>query len=132
MPTVRVAITIALLMGMARPAAAFSGNSIFEMCRTNPERVAIYAAGISDAHDSAVNAFKLLHKSVAGDQDAGLPQATKNFETVVIGRYCIPEGVTVRQVGDVFCKFLRENPERREYVAALLFQTAMSQAWPCK
>jgi hypothetical protein len=131
MPAIRIAITLAVFIGMGRPAAAFSGNSILEMCRTNPGLVAMYAAGISDAHDAAVNAFKLLRESAAGDQEADFLQSRTNLETVVVGHYCIPKGVTVGQVGDVFCKFLRENPVRRQYVAALLFSTAMTEAWPC-
>ena len=125
MLAMRIAITLALLIGMDRPAAAFSGNDILDMCRTNPALVAMYAAGISDAHDVAVNNFKLLRESVETDGGVGADFA------VIVGHYCRPKGVTVGQAGDVFCKFLRENPARRHYVAAFLFSAAMAEAWPC-
>jgi Rap1a immunity proteins len=129
MLTVRIAITIALFIDMVRIAAAFSGNNIVEMCRTNPELVAMYAAGVSDAHSDTVWTFELIREKP--DLDEHLVEDLKNVETIVAGRYCVPEGATVRQVGDVFCKFLRENPARRQYTASLLFRSAMTEAWPC-
>lgn len=125
----RIAITLAVFVGMAPPAAAFSGNSILEICGTNAALVAMYAAGVSDGHADTVNRFKLLREKP--DLDADFVEGMKNLETIVTGHYCIPKEVTFRQLGDVFCKFLRENPAQREYVAALLFSTAMAQVWPC-
>jgi hypothetical protein len=78
---------------------------------------------------SAANTFKLMREKLG--READFVEDLKNVEAIVVGHYCVPEGVTARQVGDVFCKFLRENPERRHYVAALLFSAAMAAAWPC-
>jgi hypothetical protein len=114
-----------------RPASAISGNSIEEMCRTMPELAAMYATGVSDAHAIAESEFKIIRESLGRGREAKFIEDMKNVETILLGHYCVPDGVTVRQIGDVFCKFLRENPERREYMASFLFPAAMSKAWPC-
>ncbi|TQX90243.1 MULTISPECIES: Rap1a/Tai family immunity protein [unclassified Rhizobium] len=45
--------------------------------------------------------------------------------------YCLAKGVTAGQLGDVFCKYLQENPEHREKAAAGLAMVAFINAWPC-
>ena len=48
-----------------------------------------------------------------------------------LGSFCPPDHVMVQQAADVFCKYLREAPEKRSTTAAILFGEAMTKAWPC-
>ncbi len=47
-------------------------------------------------------------------------------------RSCIPENVTNGQVSDVVIKYLRDHPEERHILAAILVVKAMAEAFPCK
>jgi hypothetical protein len=45
--------------------------------------------------------------------------------------YCVPDGVTARQLGDVAWKYLDEHPADRHLPAALLVRESFRAAWPC-
>jgi Rap1a immunity proteins len=45
---------------------------------------------------------------------------------------CFPEGATLRQIGDVFCKYLDDYPQDRRVRASILALTAFNRAFPCK
>jgi hypothetical protein len=45
--------------------------------------------------------------------------------------YCLPDGVTVRQLGSVVLKYLEEHPERLHHRAAFLVFSALVTTWPC-
>ncbi|MGC2464984.1 MAG: Rap1a/Tai family immunity protein [Candidatus Acidiferrum sp.] len=47
-------------------------------------------------------------------------------------RSCVAENVSNGQVKDVVVKYLRDHPEERHLLAAILIVKAMSQAFPCK
>ena len=48
------------------------------------------------------------------------------------GLFCLPRGVHVGQVGDVFCKHLRDNPGERHRPAHELAVNAFRSAFPCR
>jgi hypothetical protein len=45
---------------------------------------------------------------------------------------CIPKAVTTTQMRDVVVKYLRGNPQTREFSAARLATKAFSAAFPCR
>jgi hypothetical protein len=45
-----------------------------------------------------------------------------------LGSFCTPDHATVQQAADVFCKYLRDSPERRHSTGAILFGEAMANA----
>jgi len=47
-------------------------------------------------------------------------------------RSCIPEDVTNGQIKDVVLKYLRDHPEDRHLLAAILIVEAVSKAFSCK
>jgi len=47
-------------------------------------------------------------------------------------RACRAEGVTNGQIKDVVVKYLKEHPEDRHFLAAILVMQAMAKAFPCK
>lgn len=46
-------------------------------------------------------------------------------------KFCIPDGVTLGQVKDVFCRYLVDNPKHRHWVGAAIANNAISTTWPC-
>lgn len=46
--------------------------------------------------------------------------------------FCLPPNVTTIQVGDVLCKFVRDNPAKRHHVGGALVIEAMRSAFPCE
>lgn len=45
---------------------------------------------------------------------------------------CFPEGSSLRQIGEVFCKYLDANPQDRGARASILALTAFNRAFPCR
>ena len=46
--------------------------------------------------------------------------------------YCAPRSVTVGQLGDMFRKHLRDDPEHRDLYAGTLVVGMLVRAFPCK
>ena len=60
-----------------------------------------------------------------------LLNSTIDFGVEFIAAYCRPPEATLNQITDVFCKYLRDMPEERDGLPAILFNDAMTKAWPC-
>jgi len=46
-------------------------------------------------------------------------------------RFCVPDEVTMLQLGDVVRGWLEKHPEARHLLAASLVATALAEAFPC-
>lgn len=57
-------------------------------------------------------------------------QAT--FNTLHMQLFCLPEGVTSRQLVDIATNYLRDHPEQRHHVAAATVVLALADKFPCK
>lgn len=44
---------------------------------------------------------------------------------------CIEQSMTVRQLGDVMCKWIQDNPERRHYGGPQLVTLGFKEKFPC-
>jgi hypothetical protein len=109
----RFAVPVLLLLAaLPRPAAAgfFSGNEIYESCN----------APSNTAGEGTCIGFV-----------AGVAGASQFFFLDRPGRFCMPSSVTLGQLKDVFLKYLRENPARRNQDGSLLVILAIQEAWPC-
>jgi len=50
----------------------------------------------------------------------------------LIGKSCIPDGVTAEQLAEVAIRYLKANPKNRHFGAQGLLIHAFNKAWPCK
>jgi hypothetical protein len=50
----------------------------------------------------------------------------------VLGGFCPPPGVILKQLVDVVVHYLNDNPAQRDTDAIWLVTTALSTAWPCR
>jgi hypothetical protein len=106
--------------------AFFTGNELQVRCRFATQLVASYVAGLWDMRvQSALILDGLLR--LRGVADAGVEYGLQR-----LGVFCPPPGVTIGQATDVFCKYLRDSPEKGHTSGAILFSEAMPKAWPCK
>jgi hypothetical protein len=104
--------------------AFFTGNEINSWCTSKPMASA-YAAGLWDFSARTVlnlQGFVPLTQTRDARVDMAFDQ---------LGRFCEPNGVTIEQVTDIFCGYLKSFPESRHKPAAILFSEAMRKAWPC-
>jgi hypothetical protein len=109
------------------PTTFYSGNDVYDFCQHDRAAAFAYVAGLYDgaAHAAfAIDGIRDLGKSPKND-------AVVNFALKRVVGYCKPERATLEQVTDVFCKYLREFPEKRDGLPAILFSEALTKAWPC-
>jgi hypothetical protein len=109
---------------MADQNSFFSGNDIHSWCQSDKSMAQTYTAGL---WDGTVRSAVVLNIYLRG-----LHQVAADFVLERLGGFCGPKGMTVAQVTDVFCAYIRNAPEERHLHAALIFSEAMNKAWPCK
>jgi Rap1a immunity proteins len=95
---------VLLFSAQATAADTFSGNELYQYCASNRALVRLYAAGLVDAH--------LIF---AGQNPT----------------FCFSPGVTVGQLGNIFCEWLGANPKYRDQGGSLLLLFAMPPRFFC-
>jgi len=100
---------VAVMVGIAGGANAdfYDGNKILTFCETDRAAAYGYVAGVIDFHEYYVV------------QTYGEPF------------FCLPEGVTVRQVTDIACDHIEKHIASRHLGAGGLVQGALNIAFPC-
>ena len=116
--------------------AFFRGNDLHSWCQRDKSWAMAYTAGMWDLSSISVLRIQGL-TSLPFERDANPAQERYHDARVDLaldqfGRFCEPDHVTVEQVTDIFCAFLRDVPDRRSEPATSLFRDAMKKAWPCK
>ena len=91
-----------------------------------------FVSGVNDKSivDERVLNSIYLHM-LPKDQPPDSDVRTLNFFAGQISGYCTPEGATINQTTDIFCKYLRETPAERQKEAAHLLVNALKAVWPC-
>lgn len=125
------AVALFILSGVADGSSEqfglFSGNDIHSACQHDRSFALGYTAGLWDgAVHSAFVAYGLMIIP-RPQREAATNPAPKG-----INGFCVPREVTLDQVTDVFCAYLRAMPEERHGFPPILFNTALQKAWPCK
>jgi len=107
--------------------AFFSGNKVHSWCQRDRLMAQAYSTGQWDANIRSAFVVDTTFRHMAHD-------AAIDFALETLGGFCVTHGdaVTVDQVTDVYCIYLRNAPEKRNRSAAVLFFEAIKKAWPCK
>lgn len=108
----------------------YSGNDVYDFCQHDRTTAFGYVAGLYDeaAHAAlVVDHFRYPFSRQRTPQD----DLEVDFQLKRIVGYCAPSHVTVQQVTDVFCKYLKDLPEKRDGLPSILFSEALTKAWPC-
>lgn len=121
------------LTNASSEAGFYTGNTILPYCNGNISHVYGYVAGVVDK--------AMADADFTGATYIRLFKEMKDHESFVTGigklqdqilNYCLPENVVLAQVGDVFCKYLRDKPEVRQNSADVLLHESLKAAFPCK
>jgi hypothetical protein len=111
----------------------FTGNDVYQRCQNDRPFVLGYTAGLADSATHTMwilESMRPLEKTMR-PKESILLNSTIDFDVEFIAAYCRPPEATLNQITDVFCKYLRDTPEERDGLPAILFNDAMTKAWPC-
>jgi hypothetical protein len=117
--------------------AFVSGNDLYQWCRGNRPMALAYTAALADSASHSVWVLEISRPIVEPTGPHDSPVDT-NINSVIdfgverIAAYCRPSEATLDQVTDVICNYLRDTPEKRHGLNAILFNDAMTKAWPCR
>jgi len=98
-----VAIAALSVNGPAKAAAVYDGNEILFSCEQGHLRCIYYLAGVHD---------------VWNDLDSK--------------KYCMPDGVKLAELREIFIKYANENPEKLYLAASSMTINAFSKSFPCE
>jgi Rap1a immunity proteins len=98
-----VAIVAMSVSSPAKAAAVYDGNEILFSCEQGHLRCIYYLAGVQD---------------VWNDLDSK--------------KYCMPDGVKLTELKEVFVKYAKENPEKLYLAASSVTINAFNKAFPCE
>jgi hypothetical protein len=122
-----VAALLWFLMDVAATAQTL-GNEVYEWCRSSRPMAIAYTVGV---FDQAGRVTFTLGTTVRMPKNTSVDAVLNMAQELLVG-HCIPaEQVTLNQMTDVFCAYLKDAPEKRREPATFLFQEAMKKAWPC-
>ncbi len=108
--------------------AFYTGNDVYEWRRNDRRAAFSYVAGL---FDSAAHAAAVIDDTRNFGKDMPKNDAQVDFALQRVVGYCAPQRVTIEQVTDVFCVYLRDNPAKRDGLPATMFSEALTKAWPC-
>jgi hypothetical protein len=123
----RYVVPILLLLSTQAQAGFYTGNDLFQYCRSYDPLVLGYLAGLEDAAERTQLAEEyVLAQSSAnyhGNEVVSTHKATHP--------YCLQSTVTLGQLSEVFCRYLEQFPSERHLTASALVSKALTQAFPC-
>ena len=98
-------ITIVAMFGIgpAKAAAVYDGNEILYSCEQGHLRCIYYLAGVQD---------------VWNDRDSK--------------KYCMPDGVNLAELREVYIKYAKQNLEKLYLAASSVTINAFNKAYPCE
>ena len=98
-----VAVVAMPVIGPAKATAIYDANEILFSCEQGHLRCIYYLAGVQD---------------VWNDLDSK--------------KYCMPDGVKLAELKEVFIKYAKENPEKLNFAASSVTISAFRKAFPCE
>jgi hypothetical protein len=122
-------LTLPTLAGEVPDKTFFSGNDIYQWCQHDKAVVQGYVGGMYDetAH-AAVVIDDMRNHSTDKVQNNDF---AVDFALDRVVNFCKPEHVTLEQMTDVFCTYLKDSPAKRDGLPSIMFNDALKQAWRC-
>lgn len=110
-----------LITSTAQAGGNFTGNQLNEYCQDN---LGGFKSGLCLGYLRGFIEYHQYFQAIG-------PSMTVDGVTKLMGRTCMPEKVTLRQVRAVILKEFRANPENLHMTAWVLFYRAMFKYFPC-
>ena len=98
-----ITIVAMSVIGPAKAASIYDGNEILFSCKQGHLRCIYYLAGVQDVWN--------------------------NLDSK---KYCMPDGVKLAELRDVFIKYAKENPGKLYLAASSVTINAFNKAFPCE
>ena len=98
-----VTIVAMSVIGPAKAAAIYDGNEILFSCERGHLKCIYYLAGVQD---------------VWNDRDSK--------------KYCMPDGVNLAELREVYIKYAKKNPDKLYLAASSVTINAFNKAYPCE
>jgi hypothetical protein len=112
--------------------SVFTGNDVYEWCQNDRPFVLAYTAALADSASHTIWVLETMRPPSAMEtRQRSLMNSMIDLGVKRAADYCRPPETTLNQVSDVFCKYLGDMPEGRHGLPAILFNDAMTKAWPC-
>jgi Rap1a immunity proteins len=126
--TIFLALTLPAFAGEVPAKTFFSGNDIYQWCQHDKAMAQAYVTGMYDgaAHGATVIDSVFRHHGAMPNNDVEVDIALD-----LVAGFCTPEHVTVEQMTDVFCAYLKDNPAERNGLPSIMFNDALKKAWRC-
>jgi hypothetical protein len=132
----RLLVGIYFMVGLTLPAAAeipnssfFSGNDVYDWCQHDPAMALGYTAGQFDGAVHAAYTIESMRDLSGPGKEAKNGILVDMSIERVIG-FCMPQHATMRQITDIFCKYLKDTPTERDGLPAIILNKALTKAWP--
>jgi hypothetical protein len=97
--------------------------------------VAGFVAGVTDkaiVDEVLASLISVGEAQKTGSENGRAYMMNKTQAGAAIRGYCAPQGATIQQAADLYCKYLQDNPGRRQLTAVGLLDAALNAEWPCK
>jgi Rap1a immunity proteins len=111
------------------PMTYFSGNDVYQWCQRDKAMAQAYAGGM---YDMAAHGATVVDDLRHFGKDMPKNDHEVDFALERITPYCKADGVTLEQMTDVFCKYLKDNPAKRDGLPSIMFAESLKSAWPCQ
>jgi len=118
-----VLISLLCLLPFVTFGAFYDGNKLYSMLRICAKLQIENSSSTNDAHQCGIAYGYLM--------SAADSHTTLVFWDNSSQQFCIPDGVTQNQMGDLVLLYLKSNPAERHKNAASLAMVAFTRAWPC-
>jgi Rap1a immunity proteins len=113
----------------------YTGNKLHELCEKNKPLIYFYVGGVIDKAEADAEALNRLSNRLDEKLETVSQRmallAGMHFGLREVQGWCVPKGATLGQAGDVFCKYLRNNPAERNKGASALLTTSLNEVWAC-
>lgn len=120
--------TVILLVATAQAQAEFvNGKRLAAACDAHDRPyLETFIAGVADKNSQDISAA-MDFSAIASE----LPRERVPTLMTVIGRYCVPENVSLQRMGEVVCSYLALNADQSSQAGAKLVVQAFRKAYPC-
>ncbi len=108
----------------------FSGNDVYDWCQHDQTMALGYTAGQFDAAVHAAYTIDSMRPLKGVEKQNSSAEILVNMSIERVIGFCMPEHATMRQITDIFCKYLREMPAERDGLPAIILNKALTQTWP--
>lgn len=106
----------------------YTGKELYDLCKKEDKVCGGYVAGSIDSRLESYNKVQ-IDKILMLESE---PSEIRNKVHQLNFQLCLPDGIALGQVIELFLSFVDKYPQLKEFDAHMIIQSALIQAYPCK